>query len=153
VAAPAKDDDGLLEALRKASGGNLAQGCADTGPLPRMIAGGAMTREDLLAYFTERIPKLRKPLQTFAASFLKPELLDFTEARRKAWSGAQDRAGLPPPQVFVARNDRRWGRLSGRYRARSGNGPPDAKNPADHSESGWYFDPNWVAELADEAAA
>jgi|GEM_PF-1412348 len=153
VAACAKDDDGLLEDLRRASGGNLAPGCADTRPLRRMIARGAVTREDVVAYFTERIPKLSKPLQTLSASFLEPELLDFAEARRKARSGAQDRAELPPPQVFVAKNDRRWGRLSGRYRARSGIGPPDAKNPAGHGESGWYFDPNWVAELADEAAA
>jgi hypothetical protein len=80
--AAAIDDDGLLSKLTEAAGGHIAAGCANVRPIRALMATGVDLDLDVLPFIRENVTKLREPLKTWNAHWLKPGLLDFARSRK-----------------------------------------------------------------------
>ena len=91
----------------------------------------------ILTVISDRVPKLKAPLETFSATWLVDAIRAYAKARSRDVPSCES----VPETTFVRVNDRRWPALEKRFRRERGIMP--ATKTDSHGDPGWYFPADW----------
>jgi hypothetical protein len=138
-----RDDDDLRRKLKEAAKGRIAPGCANVGPIRKLLEEG-IPLDAVLACFSNNVARLRRPLQTFGADFIAIEARHNAEAMAAAVAQG-NLASTAIKRAFVPADAAHWPLVEARYCRERGKKPTrNATGPdGDKSRPGWWFLASW----------